>query len=367
MKTGSKTALIIGIRSQDGFFLHDLLRKKGYKIFGTCHHFEEGASPQGFHEDDRVTILNLDLLDSCSVERCLKQVKSETFGLLEIYCLASVSQVSQSIARPVDSANANALGPLRVLKALVDLGMTSSVRFLFASSSEIFGNPAVFPQDESTPCIPTGPYGMSKLFATQQVRFCRDFYKMFACSGILYNHESCRRPAKFVTRKVTLTVSAISKGIVPYLEIGNLDARRDWGHAEDFVQAMWLMLQHDTPQDLVVGTGVLHTVRDLVSCAFACAGIFLKWDGVGLNEVGIDRASGQVKVKVNPVFYRPEEKLWNEITKLSDVVNVVADTSKLSSLGWSPVHTFADVITSMMKHDLSLSAQSLKELLAHDK
>ena len=363
MGTRNKTALIIGIRSQDGYFLCHLLNKKGYNVIGTCHHLEDDDPLADFEQLDKIKILNLDLLDSSSVESCLRRVKDVHNGLLEIYCLASVSQVSQSIARPVDSANANALGPLRVLKVLVDLGMTSSVRFLFASSSEMFGNPATHPQNESTPCVPTGPYGMSKLFATQQVRFCRDFYNMFACSAILYNHESLRRPSKFVTRKVTLSASAIAKGLITHLEIGNLNAKRDWGHAEDFVHAMWMMLQQDTPQDFIVSTGVLHSVRDLVSSSFSHAGIELIWEGDGLEEVGIDRGTGKIRVKVNPAFYRPEEKLWNEITRVSDVVNVVGDNSKLRNLGWTPSYSFHEIVASMMAHDLSLSADAILALL----
>jgi GDPmannose 4,6-dehydratase len=359
-----KTALIIGVNSQDGYFLCSHLLKEGYFVFGTVRNEKSSSPSVDFQQHGSFEVLHLDMQSSDSVQACLMHVSGiKRKGPLEVYCLAAVSQVSKSVSEPVSSADANALGPLRVLSSIFSSECPSEFRFLFASSSEIFGKPQTFPQDEDTLCKPISPYGMAKLFAMQQVSFQREYRDLFACSAILYNHESVKRPATFVTRKVCLSASAISKGLLSRLEIGDLDAKRDWGHAEDYTRAMWMILQEPLPRDYVVGSGTLHTVRELVQEAFIAAGIQLSWEGTGLNEVGVDISTGIERVKVNPAFYRPEDQKATELTKLPNPANIVANNSRLVGLGWTPKHSFQDMIREMVRNDLALSAGAVEESL----
>jgi GDPmannose 4,6-dehydratase len=359
-KLPKKSALIIGVNSQDGYYLCRHLLKEGYFVFGTVRNEKSSAPALELLEREKFQVLHLDLQSSDSVHSCLMHVLEKgRNGPLEVYCLAAVSQVSTSVSEPVTSADTNALGPLRVLDSIFRSGQSSEVRFIFASSSEIFGNPQTSPQDEDTFFKPVSPYGMAKLFVMQQVGFQREYRQVFACSAILYNHESVRRQANFVTRKISLSASAVSKGILSYMEIGNLDAKRDWGHAEDYVRAMWMILQEPSPQDYVVGSGILYTVRELVEEAFNAAGIYLSWKGNGLDEVGLDSSTGIVRVKVNPAFYRPEDRKATELTKVSEPGKVVANNSKLIEIGWTPQHSFHQMIRDMVQHDLVLSESVL--------
>ncbi len=359
------TALIIGVNSQDGYFLCKLLIEKGYLVFGTVRNETSIPPPKKFTDHPNFRVMHLDLQDTDAVKLCISEVakKDTSSGPVEVYCLAAVSQVSKSVSQPISSADANALGPLRVLTAILATERATGFRFLFASSSEIFGNPLSSPQDEQTACNPSSPYGISKLFATQQVGFQRKFHDLFACSAILFNHESTRRPPTFVTRKVTLTVSAISKGVAHHIDIGNLDAERDWGHAEDYVHGMWMILQQSTPRDFVIGSGELHSVRDLVEEAFNIIGVKISWSGTGLDEVGFDSETGVVRVKVNPSYYRPEDKKAVQLVKVADPGQVIADNTQIFGIGWRRKHSFHDMIRDMMMHDLALSSDMVCSLL----
>ena len=355
-----KAALVIGVNSQDGFYLCHLLMKKDYIIYGTTRSEESEQPPAEILSYGKFKLLHLDLLQTHSVESCIAHVMASPHSLVEVYCLAAVSQVRKSVTHPIESADSNALGPLRILHFLTRSNLASRTRFLFASSSEIFGSPDSCPQDENTLCSPVSPYGMAKLFVTQQVRFQREFHDAFASCAILYNHESHRRPVNFVTRKVTSSAVAISRDLLESMEIGNLDARRDWGHAEDYVRGMWMILQQETGGDYIISSGELHSVRTLVTLAFDFAGISLRWDGAGLDEVGIDKISGVIRVKVNPHFYRPEDKKVTELTKIAEPAFLLGDNSKLKKIGWNKVHEFKDVIQDMIRHDSFLSNEALK-------
>ena len=363
--TESNTALIIGVNSQDGYFLCKLLIEKGYFVFGTVRNATSKPPSKKFSDHPNFRVMHLDLQNAETAKLCMSEVtkNKKSSGPLEVYCLAAVSQVAKSVSHPISSADTNALGPLRILTAILETGRSTDVRFLFASSSEIFGNPLSSPQDEQTACNPSSPYGMSKLFATQQVAFQRKFHDLFACSAILFNHESTRRPPTFVTRKVTLTVSAISKGVAHHIDIGNLDAKRDWGHAEDYVHGMWIILQQSTPRDFVIGSGELHSVRELVEEAFNVIGVKICWSGTGLDEVGFDSETKVIRVKVNPSYYRAEDKKAVQLVKVADPGHVVADNTRIFGTGWRRKHSFHGMIHDMMMHDLALSRDIVCSLL----
>lgn len=363
-----KKALIVGLNSQDGQLLYRLLSEKGYFVWGTTRNLSELAPRNNFARGEQnLSILELDLLVEESIFSTLESIlkRLESSEQLEVYCLAAVSQVSKGISEPIESADTNALGPIRLLKALVDVGLTHRARCFFAASSEIYGTSVESsPQNENTPCTPTSPYGIAKYFMLKQAQFYRQYYGMFICSGILFNHESELRSAHFVTRKVTLTTSAISKGLLSHLEIGDLNAERDWGHAEDFVNGMWLMLQSEEPEDYVLSTGILHSVRELVIQAFSAVGLELRWEGTGLDERGIEPATGRVLVRVNPRFYNPSEGIYRDIVKVKSGTKIVGDCTKaIQNLQWRHQYTFADVVKSMVAHDSSLSNDDiLREL-----
>ena len=359
-------ALIVGLYSQDGQHLCRLLLKKGYEVWGTTRKISRNNNDKD-ENLKAASVLEMDLLDDVSIASVLRKMKTMLNGdeQLEVYCLAAVSQVSKGISEPVESANVNALGPIRLLKNIVEHDLTDRVRCFFAASSEIYGNETkISPQCEETPCIPTSPYGMAKFFMVKQVKFYREYYGVFACSGILYNHESEIRPASFVTRKITLTASAISKGLMSQLEIGDLNAERDWGHAEDFVNGMWLMLQADKAEEYILCTGKLRSVRELVSVAFSIVGIDLRWEGTGVKEVGINIATDAVVVRVNPTFYKPNEEKYRELTKVKPLVQIVGNCTKASEkLGWRRKFNFEDTIKSMLLSDLSLCDEDISREL----
>ena len=368
-----KKALIIGLNSQDGYFLCRLLLDKGYDILGTTRTRSKVQSAE-FTEltlNDNVEIFELDLLEKTSIDALFSRVvkKLKLDETLEVYCLAAVSQVSRGISQPIQSADTNTLGPIRMLSSIVEHDLTYRVRCFFAASSEIFGNQVNYsPQNEETPCAPATPYGLGKFFMLKHVQFYREYYGIFACSGILYNHESHLRPVSFVTRKVTLTASAISKNLVSYLEIGDLNAERDWGCAKDFVNGMQSMLQHEKAEDFVLCTGKLHSVRELINVAFSAAHIELRWEGDGANEVGINIVNGQIVVRVNPIFYSPNEERYRELTKVSHLSKkIVGDCTKATTkLNWRREFTFEDTIRSMVMHDLSLSDHDILTELGHE-
>lgn len=339
-----KKALIMGITGQDGAYLSELLLSKGYEVHGVIRRssssntmrIEHLMHPRGAHQQSFFLHYG-DVTDSTNIIRVIQQVQPD-----EIYNLAAQSHVAVSFETPEYTAQADALGALRILEAIRILGLAQKTRFYQASSSEIFGN-APIPQHEKTPFSPRSPYAAAKLYAYWITVNYREAYGMFACNGILFNHESPLRGEAFVTRKITRAVAAMYRGEQQMLYLGNLDARRDWGYAKEYVEAMWLMLAHDTPDDFVIATGQTHTVREFATVAFACVGITLAWHGAGIDEYGIDVATGKKMVAVDPSLLRRTE-----------VDLLMGDASKARRiLGWAPTVSFHDLVMLMVRHDLS--------------
>ena len=327
-----KTALITGITGQDGSYLAEFLLEKGYEVHGIVRR----TSLINTHRIDHIySQLNLhygDLTDSTNLISVIRKVKPD-----EIYNLGAQSHVRVSYDVPEYTAQTDGIGTLRVLEAVRLLGMADKVRVYQASTSELFGLVQSVPQNELTPFHPRSPYGVAKMYGYWIIKNYRESYNMYACSGILFNHESPRRGETFVTRKITLGLSAISKGEQECLYLGNLNALRDWGHARDYVEAMWLMLQQDKPDDYVIATGKMYSVRQFVE---ACAPYFdmdIMWIGEGLDEVGIDKKSGNVIIKVDPKYFRPAE-----------VEQLLGDATKAKKeLGWEPKTSFEQLVKEM--------------------
>ena len=336
-----KTAFITGITGQDGAYLACLLLQKGYQVhglqrrtslFNTARLNEICPIPL---PEDRLILHYGDSTDSMSLCTLLEEIRPD-----EIYNLAAQSHVSVSFEIPVYTADVNALGTLRILEAVRQAGLSQHTRVYQASTSELFGSVCETPQRETTPFHPRSPYGVSKLFAYWMVVNYRESYGMFASNGILFNHESPWRGESFVTRKITLAVANIAAGKQEKLRLGNLDAKRDWGHARDYVEAMWRILQYERAEDFVIATGKQHSVRDFVERAFQHAGMPLRWEGEGLDEVGI--SDGRVVVEVSPEYFRPAE-----------VDTLLGDASKAQQLlGWEPQTTFEQLVAEMVEHDL---------------
>ena len=338
-KRGS-IALITGITGQDGSYLAEFLLEKGYEVHGiirrsSVDYRERIAHLEGtphFH------LHYGDLGDSMSLVKVVGVVKPT-----EIYNLAAQSHVQVSFDSPEFTADVDATGVLRVLEAVRACGLEKTCRIYQASTSELYGKVEEVPQNENTPFHPYSPYAVAKLYGYWIVKEYREAYNMFCCSGILFNHESERRGETFVTRKITLAAARIAQGKQDCLYLGNLDSLRDWGYAKDYVECMWLILQHDKPEDFVIATGVQHTVREFTTLAFHHAGIELRWEGEGINEKGIDEKTGKVVVAVSEAFYRP-----------TDVVNLWGDPTKAKKeLGWNPqTTTFEQLVQIMVKHDM---------------
>ena len=327
-----KTALITGITGQDGSYLAEFLLEKGYEVHGIVRR----TSLINTHRIDHIySQLNLhygDLTDSTNLISVIRKVEPD-----EIYNLGAQSHVRVSYDVPEYTAQTDGVGTLRVLEAVRLLGMADKVKVYQASTSELFGLVQSVPQTELTPFHPRSPYGVAKMYGYWIIKNYRESYDMYACSGILFNHESPRRGETFVTRKITLGLSAISKGEQECLYLGNLNALRDWGHARDYVEAMWLMLQQDKPDDYVIATGKMYSVRDFVE---ACASYFdmdIMWIGEGLDEVGIDKKSGNAIIKVDPKYFRPAE-----------VEQLLGDATKAKKeLGWEPKTSFEQLVKEM--------------------
>ena len=338
-----KTALITGITGQDGSYLAEFLLEKGYKVHGT--HRRSSISNMGRIEHllDKITLHDGDLTDSSSLVRIINRVKPD-----EIYNLAAQSHVQVSFDVPEYSGDVDALGTLRILEAVRILGLTEKTKIYQASTSELYGKVEEVPQSETTPFHPYSPYAVAKQYAFWMTKEYREAYGMFACNGILFNHESERRGETFVTRKITLAAGRIAEGLQDHLELGNMDSLRDWGYAKDYVECMWLILQQDKPDDFVIATGEQHTVRDFTENAFAVNGITLRWEGTGLEEKGYDAATGKMLVCVNPQWFRPTDvdNLWGNPTKAKTV------------LGWNPQKTsYEELIRIMAEHDRKLAKQ----------
>ena len=351
----SKTALITGITGQDGAYLAEFLLKKGYTVHGVKRRSSMFNTDridhlyQDQHEENVRLFLHYgDLTDSTNLIRIIQETKPD-----EIYNLAAQSHVKVSFETPEYTANSDALGTLRILEAIRILNMTDKVKFYQASTSELYGLVQEVPQTEKTPFYPRSPYGVAKLYAFWITKNYREAYGMYACNGILFNHESPIRGETFVTRKITRAVARIHLGLQKKLFIGNLDAERDWGHAKDYIEGMWLMLQRDTPEDYVLATGVKHSVRQFCDFAFQEVGIEVEWKGEGVNEKGINKATGEVLVEVDERYFRPAE-----------VELLIGDASKANSeLGWIPKYSFKELVSEMVKSDIKLFErdQYLKE------
>lgn len=333
-----KRALITGITGQDGSYLAELLLEKGYEVHGMTRRASLPNTERIEHLLGKITLHDGDLSDSSSIIRIMTLVRPD-----EVYNLAAQSHVQVSFDVPEYSGDVDALGVLRMLEAIRILGMEKTCRFYQASTSELYGKVEEVPQRETTPFHPYSPYAVAKQYGFWMVKEYREAYGMFAVNGILFNHESERRGENFVTRKITRAAGRIACGLQDKLQLGNLDSKRDWGYAKDYVECMWLILQHDVPEDFVIATGEMHTVREFCTLAFAEAGINLRWEGKGLDEKGIDTATGKVLVEVDPKYFRPAEveQLLGNPTKAKTV------------LGWDPCKTpFPELVKIMVRHDM---------------
>ena len=338
-----KKALITGITGQDGSYLAEFLLEKGYEVHGITRRASISNTARIDHliAKNAITLHDGDLSDSSSLIRIISIVQPD-----EIYNLAAQSHVQVSFDVPEYSGDVDAIGVLRILEAVRILGLTKKTKVYQASTSELYGKVEEVPQRETTPFHPYSPYAVAKQYGFWITKEYREAYDMFAVNGILFNHESERRGENFVTRKITLAAGRIAEGLQDHLELGNLDSKRDWGYAKDYVECMWMILQHDTPEDFVIATGEQHTVRDFTEKAFAANGIELRWEGEGLNEKGYDKATGKMLVCVNPVWFRPTDvdNLWGDPTKAKTV------------LGWNPQKTsYAELVRIMAEHDRMLA------------
>lgn len=338
-----KSALITGITGQDGSYLAELLLEKGYKVYGLMRRKSKVDYGNIEHLVDKVHLIYADMTDVTSLIAAMRESQAD-----EVYNLAAQSFVATSWDTPLGTAEIDALGVTNMLEAI--RAVKPEAHFYQASTSEMFGLVQAVPQSETTPFYPRSPYGVAKLYGHWITKNYRESYDMYACSGILFNHESERRGLEFVTRKITNAVARIKLGLQDHVELGNMSAKRDWGHSKDYVYAMWLMLQQDAPDDYVVSTGETHEVREFVDLAFKAADIELEWSGEGVDEIAKDKATGKVVVKVNPQFFRPAE-----------VDLLLGDPTKAETkLGWKREISFQELVERMVKHDLEMEKANLK-------
>ena len=339
-----KKALITGITGQDGSYLAEVLLAKGYEVHGIVRRSSSFNRERIEHlhkdhhlKDNKITLHYGDMTDTLSINRIITVVEPD-----EVYNLAAQSHVAVSFETPEYTGSADALGALSMLEAIRAHGLSEKTRYYQASTSELFGKVVEIPQKETTPFYPRSPYGVAKLYAHWITVNYREAYDMYACSGILFNHESPRRGENFVTRKITLSLANIIKGTQQKLFLGNMNAKRDWGYAKDFVEGMWLMLQQDKPDDYVLSTGEQYSVRTFVKESFGLCGMKIRWEGSGLNERGVDEKTGRVLVEVDPAYFRPAE-----------VETLLGDSTKArKNLGWEPKTTFAELVRMMVENDL---------------
>lgn len=343
-----KKALITGITGQDGSYLAELLLEKGYEVHGIIRRSSISNTTRIDHIKNKIILHEGDLSDSSSLIRIINLVQPD-----ELYNLAAQSHVQVSFDVPEYSGDVDAIGVLRLLEAIRILGLSKKTKFYQASTSELFGKVEEIPQSETTPFHPYSPYAIAKQYGYWMVKEYREAYGMFAVNGILFNHESERRGENFVTRKITIAAARISEGLQDQLELGNMDSLRDWGYAKDYVKCMWLMLQHDFPEDFVIATGKQYTVRDFVIKAFAENGISLRFEGKGIEEKGYDIKTGKLLVCVNPKWFRP-----------SDVNNLLGNPKKAKTLlGWNPQETsYEELIHIMACYDRNLAKKEIKEI-----
>lgn len=339
-----KKALIFGVTGQDGSYLAELLLEKGYEVHGTKRRSSSFNTDRINHLMNQPSLKNqfivhyADVTDSTNITRLIQEIQPD-----EIYNLAAQSHVQVSFELPYYTAMVDSLGTLVILESIRSLGLVGTARFYQASTSELFGLVQEIPQNENTAFYPRSPYGVSKLFGFWITKNYREAYGIYACNGILFNHESPRRGETFVTRKITRAVARIKKGLQKSLALGNLDAKRDWGHARDYVEAMWLILQQDHADDFVIATGQTHTVREFVEKAFSFVGIDIVWQGEGLNEIGINKKTGESLVHIDKRYFRPTE-----------VDLLLGDAKKAyTAFGWKPRITFDSLVQEMMTAELS--------------
>lgn len=349
-----KVALITGITGQDGSYLAEFLLEKGYEVHGVIRRsssFNTGRiehlyqNPISHQEGSCMRLHYGDMTDSSNLMKLISTIQPT-----EIYNLAAQSHVKVSFDLPEYTAEVDAVGVVRMLDAIIACGLAKTVKFYQASTSELFGKVQEIPQKETTPFYPRSPYAVAKQYAYWVVVNYREAYDIFACNGILFNHESPRRGENFVTRKITRAVAKISLGQQDCVELGNLNAERDWGHAKDFVEAMWAMMQLEKPDDFVIATGECHSVREFVVLAFRAIGVEIVFEGEGVNEIGRDKSTGVVRVRVNPKYYRPAE-----------VDFLLGDSTKArKALGWTPKVQFLDLVKEMVEADIALMKSSPK-------
>jgi GDPmannose 4,6-dehydratase len=354
----AKVALVTGITGQDGAYLAELLLSKGYIVHGIKRRSSLFNTTRIDHlykdRHDTASRLHLhygDLTDSSNLIRIIQNVQPD-----EIYNLAAQSHVHVSFETPEYTADANGAGVLRLLEAIRILNLEGKTRFYQASTSEMFGMVQEVPQSETTPFYPRSPYAVAKLYGHWITKNYRESYGIHASTGILFNHEGPTRGENFVTRKITRAVANIHHGFQEKLHIGNLEAQRDWGHARDFVEGIWRIVQHEEPDDFVLATGKTHKVRDFVELAFKETGVTLEWKGEGVEEVGLDRDTGRVLVEIDPIYFRPAE-----------VELLIGDASRAKEkLGWEPQRTFNDLVSEMVQHDLISVVQELGQIKSPD-
>ncbi len=338
-----KRALITGITGQDGSYLAELLLEKGYEVYGIMRRKSVVDYGNVEHIKDKLNFIYADMTDVVSLIRAMRISQAD-----EIYNLAAQSFVATSWEQPLATADIDALGVTNMLEAIRTV--KPEARFYQASTSEMFGLVQEMPQKETTPFYPRSPCGVAKVYGHWITKNYRESYDLYACSGILFNHESERRGLEFVTRKITDAVARIKLGVQDHVELGNMDSKRDWGHSKDYVHAMWLMLQQDKPDDYVVATGETRTVREFVELAFGHVGIDVEWKGEGVDEIGVDKATGKTIVTINPKFFRPAE-----------VEVLLGDPSKAEKmLGWKREISFSQLVEGMVKNDLALVEKEIK-------
>lgn len=342
----TRIAFITGITGQDGSYLAELLLGKNYEVWGMIRRSSSINTSRIEHIRDKLQLRYGDMTDAISLYNIVNEIKCTYINMtkLEIYNLAAQSHVKVSFELPEYTAESDAVGTLRILETIRHLKMENIVRFYQASTSELFGKVQEVPQKETTPFYPRSPYGIAKLYSFWIVKNYREAYKMYACNGILFNHESPRRGHNFVTRKITLGLGKILRGESDRLIMGNIDAKRDWGHAKDYVYGMWLMLQQDKPDDFVLSTGEQHSVREFIEKAFLMKGFDIKWKGCGTNEIGYDKNTGKEIIFIDEKYFRP-----------SEVEELLGDYTKARNLlGWKPVVTFEQLVEQMIAEDCNV-------------
>jgi len=337
-----KNALITGITGQDGSYLAELLLEKGYNVYGIMRRKSVVDYGNVAHIKDKINFIYADMTDIISLINAMKQSQAD-----EVYNLAAQSFVATSWEQPLATADIDAIGVINMLEAIRTV--KPDARFYQASTSEMFGLVQELPQKETTPFYPRSPYGVAKLYGHWITKNYRESYDLYACSGILFNHESERRGKEFVTRKITDAVARIKLGVQNHIELGNMDSKRDWGHSKDYVNAMWLMLQQETPDDYVIATNETRTVREFVEIAFRLVGITVEWQGTGVDEIGIDTTNGKTIVSINRKFFRPAE-----------VDILLGDPTKAETcLGWRREISFASLVERMVVNDMDLVTKEI--------